>query len=198
MTYIPKTSDAAVKKATGKTWQQWFALLDKTGAKKLPHKEIARLLYHRHFGGAPRGGRSFAPDVAQRSGWWSQMITVEYERARGLRAVNQTSTGFNVSVHGTFPVPLSRLFSAWRQIAGKEKLVEATVRPNKVIRYRRAEGKPLYNAMFASKGPHASRIGIEAWRLQRAADVEKQRRKWKSVLKKLERQLEHRLTAPTS
>ena len=35
-------SSASVKKATGKTWREWLALLDHAGAANLPHKEIAR------------------------------------------------------------------------------------------------------------------------------------------------------------
>ena len=35
----------AVKKATGKTWDEWFILLDRLGAGKMEHKLIARLLY---------------------------------------------------------------------------------------------------------------------------------------------------------
>ena len=36
-------SEEAVRKATGKTWQQWGRLLDKDGCKTMPHKEIAEL-----------------------------------------------------------------------------------------------------------------------------------------------------------
>ena len=39
-----KISDAAVRKATGKSWDEWFAVLDSEGADALPHKQIARLL----------------------------------------------------------------------------------------------------------------------------------------------------------
>ena len=30
-------SDEAVKAKTGKTWKQWFAILDKAGAKQMTH-----------------------------------------------------------------------------------------------------------------------------------------------------------------
>ena len=67
--YIPGMSDAAVKAKTGKDWAGWFGALDKAGAANLNHPQIARLLHEKH-------------GVA---GWWSQMVTVEYELARGLR-----------------------------------------------------------------------------------------------------------------
>ncbi|MDQ5977623.1 MAG: hypothetical protein QG602_595, partial [Verrucomicrobiota bacterium] len=56
-------SSAAVKKATGRTWAEWFAVLDKAGAAKLPHKEIALRLQRTH----------------RLADWWGQMVTVGYE-----------------------------------------------------------------------------------------------------------------------
>ncbi len=50
MSYTPKTSDAAVKKATGKTWGQWFTLLDKAGGRRMKHIDIARLLHKKYLG----------------------------------------------------------------------------------------------------------------------------------------------------
>ena len=41
-------SDAAVRRATGKSWTQWFAALDKAKANTLSHKQIAGLLYEKH------------------------------------------------------------------------------------------------------------------------------------------------------
>jgi hypothetical protein len=74
-------SSAAVHKATGRTWEEWLPLLDKTGAKKLPHREIAEVV---------------AGKFAVRP-WWSQMVTVGYEQARGLREKHQTAKGYQVS-----------------------------------------------------------------------------------------------------
>ena len=75
-------SSAAVKKATGKTWREWLALLDKAQADKLPHKDIARWLQEKH----------------RLADWWGQMVTVGYEQARGLRLKHQKPDGFEISV----------------------------------------------------------------------------------------------------
>jgi len=40
-----RSSDEAVKAKTGKVWAEWFRILDKAGAKKWPHKEIAAYLH---------------------------------------------------------------------------------------------------------------------------------------------------------
>src|SRR5260221_118779 len=89
-------SDAAVKKATGKTWAEGFRLLDEAGAVTQKHADIVKLL----------------PDEV--GDWWRQMVTVSYERARSLRAVHQKCTGeFASAVSKTFNVPIETLFEAW-------------------------------------------------------------------------------------
>jgi hypothetical protein len=180
--YKPKTSDEAVEKATGKKWGAWFSILDRAGAKRMAHIDIARHVYDGYLG---KKNTKLAPDVAKKGGWWSQMVTVEYERSRGLRQINQTSTGFNVSVHGTFDVPVSKLFTAWQKVAKKNGLVESTVHKNKIIRYKSEKGNPMHVAAFTPKGPRKSRIGFEVMRLPKPSEVEKQRTKWKKEIAKL-------------
>ena len=65
----PSMSDEAVESKTGKTWSRWFKHLDAAGAKKMTHQEIVAHLHDQH----------------QVRPWWTQMITVTYEQARGLR-----------------------------------------------------------------------------------------------------------------
>lgn len=92
-----RVSDAAVKSATGKTWPQWYAALDRLGAKTMTHREIARMLQERGL---------------IDSGWWCQMVTTGYEYARQKRVVGKTlSAGFEIGVQKTLPVPPERLWS---------------------------------------------------------------------------------------
>jgi hypothetical protein len=37
-----RISDESVLKATGRSWNEWYSILNKAGAKKMEHKEIAR------------------------------------------------------------------------------------------------------------------------------------------------------------
>ena len=86
----PRISDAAVRKATGKSWDEWFAVLDSEGADALPHKQIARLLNDKSY-------------IA--SSWWCQTVTVAYEYARGKRVLGRTeSVGFEIGVQKTLPL----------------------------------------------------------------------------------------------
>src|ERR1700677_4604156 len=89
-----KISDEVVKAKTGKELDAWFRILDAAGAKKLPHKEIAQYLR----------------DKEKVPSWWSQMITVEYERARGLRKMFQKAGGtFAASASRTLGAPLGKV-----------------------------------------------------------------------------------------
>lgn len=123
-------SDEAVAAKTGHTWAEWFRILDAAGARKLPHRDIARLLH----------GKYKVPS------WWAQMVTVEYERARGLRAVHQTAAGFVASVSRTFDASAGALFHAWsdarlrRRWLGVAKFTVTTARRNKSLRMAWPDG----------------------------------------------------------
>ena len=76
-------SDATSRARTGHGLDHWFAVLDAFGAVDQGHTAAARHLY----------------DVHHVPGWYAQGITVAYERARGVRAVNQRRDGaYEVSV----------------------------------------------------------------------------------------------------
>lgn len=92
-------SDGAVRAKTGRTWEQWFDVLDAAGAESMEHPAIAKWL--RSEQGVPL--------------WWSQMITGEYEKARGRRVRNQMPDGFQISVSRTLSVPLEKAWSALSQ-----------------------------------------------------------------------------------
>ena len=104
-THIPSTSDAAVKAKTGRDWATWFELLDRSGAHKLKHKQITELLTGKHA----------VPN------WWSQMVTVEYERARGLRARHEKADGFSVSVSKTVATTLGNLYETTADATKRKK-----------------------------------------------------------------------------
>lgn len=75
---------------TGRTWRAWVTLLDDLGATEMSHRDIARWVDDNHDFGS----------------WWSQTVTVGYERIRGLRAVGQRSDGtFTANKSRTLPFP---------------------------------------------------------------------------------------------
>jgi len=90
-------ADDSMRRATGKGHAEWFALLDAWDATDHNHTEIARWLSETH----------------EISGWWTQNVTVAYERARGMRARHQMADGFSVSVTRTIAVDPERAVAAF-------------------------------------------------------------------------------------
>lgn len=89
-------SARSVQEATGRDWTGWFEVLDAAGASSWSHRDIAAWLGREH-------GAAVSP-------WWQQSVTVAYEQARGLRAVGQTSRGFQVAVQRTLPAAVERVW----------------------------------------------------------------------------------------
>ncbi len=103
----PSLTDKTVKKATGKGWNDWFAILKQEEADQLIHKDIARLL----------------TDKYKIDGWWAQSITVEFERYLGRRQVGQVKSGtFQTAVSKTMPGNLDQVFDLWLEaVKGAEE-----------------------------------------------------------------------------
>lgn len=177
-TYVPNMSDAAVKAKTGKDWAGWFGALDKAGATKLKHPQIAHLLHEKH--GVP--------------GWWCQMVTVEYELARGLRVRHQTATGFSVSASKTIETTLSALYTATSSAAKRKQwfpkgaLEVSSQTKNKYFRGAWS-GARLEIGFYAKEGGKAQ-IAIQLNKLTKRADVDRERAAWKAALQKLQQLLE--------
>jgi hypothetical protein len=109
-------SDDKVSAKTGRTWQEWTRVLDADGAANMPHGEIAALVSGTHGVGS----------------WWSQTVTVGYERIKGLRERGQRRDGaYEAGKTKTFDAPVKTLFDAWASDTSRRrwlKGVKTTVR----------------------------------------------------------------------
>jgi uncharacterized protein YndB with AHSA1/START domain len=167
-------SDAAVRRATGKTWGEWLAELDKLGARQLPHKAIAQLL----------SVRLGVPD------WWSQMVTVGYERALGRRAVNQKSDGFAASVSRTISAAAEKAFDAWIDPELRKRWLPETVavrsaRRPRSLRISWSDGARTVAVFITSAGERKSRVQIEQGKLKSKKEVEQAKDAWAERLEAL-------------
>lgn len=170
----PRMSDEAVKAKTGKTWQEWFSLLDLAGARKMSHQEIVKLLNSKH-------------DVGP---WWCQMVTVNYEQQRGLRAAHQRPDGYQISVSRTLDVSVAQLFkafaseksrSAWLQ----EELKVRKTNPNKSMRATWKDGKTSLEINFYPKPNDRSQVVVQHGKLPNAAAAAKMKTYWAKALERL-------------
>ncbi len=168
----PIMTDAGIKAKTGKDWAYWYGALDKAGAAKLDHRGIVAVL---------NGKMKLGP-------WWGQMIAVSYERAKGIRAVNQKCDGeFSVSVTKVMPVGLTELFTAATDAKTRKKwfppgrFVETSNTKNKYWRGKWKKDGRLEVGFYA-KGPGRAQIAVQSNKLSGSDAVDAERAAWKKAL----------------
>jgi hypothetical protein len=158
-------SDAAVKKATGRDWIDWVKILD---AAERPHREIAK----------------YVSSIGT-SDWWSQMVTVGYERIRGLRDRGQRRGGaYEANKSRTFQVPVSRLFDVFakprvrvRWLPGR--ITVRTADPHRNTRMSMSmEDGTLVHLGFTSKGESKSTVAIRHSKLADRSAAENSKAWW--------------------
>lgn len=174
------TSDLVIASRTGRSWSEWFALLDAWGAADRPHPEIARWLNAEH--GV--------------SGWWAQELTVGYEIAIGRRRPGQRPDGYEISVSKTFAAPVERLFEAFvgeaertRWLPGVSMKVR-TATPYRTARFDWGDGATRVAVGFRAKADSRSSIALAHHRFKDAETAERQRSLWRERLGALQRLLE--------
>lgn len=166
-------SDASVQAKSGKSWAEWVRLLDAAGATEKPHRDIVALL-------SAEGLES----------WWAQMVTVGYERVRGLRERGQRREGtYEANKSRTFAVPVERLFEAFTNARLRKKWldVKVTVRsatPHKYVRMIWDDGTPV-QVGFLSKGDAKSSVAIQHEKLPDKAAAAAIKTKWSGCFDRL-------------
>jgi len=172
--------DDRVVKATGHGFNHWFKVLDAFDARAKGHTASAAHLRNDH------GVR----------GWHAQMITVEYERARGLRSKNQSCAGdFQVgvsrAVNGSIEDVVAVLSgTAWIGDVDPDlalafpKPAKFVVKAPKTAKLRYKWGpSPVEIRITARKG--GSTVVADTIKLADAAQVERRRAQWKQALELL-------------
>jgi hypothetical protein len=174
-----RSTDEAVKAKTGKIWAEWFKILDKAGAKKWPHKEIAAYLQEKQKVPA----------------WWSQMVSVGYEHERGLRQKFQKCDGeFSAGGSRTIVVPLAKAYAAWtdeklrKQWLPGAKLEITTATPGKYVRGKWDEDTRL-SVGFYSRGSDKTQVAVDHSKLANSKECAKMKSYWFNALNRLEKAL---------
>ena len=169
-------SSDAVARRTGKSWAQWFQLLDAAGAAELDHKGIVAVLAQRHGVGP----------------WWQQMVTSAYEQARGKRETVAADEGFQVDIVKTFELPLAKLFRFWSEPAERNKWLaddrfsihKATA--SKSIRARWGRGVSRIDVDFLDKGAGKSQVTVQHNRIESPDAAEQMKAYWAKKISALE------------
>jgi hypothetical protein len=170
-------SEEAVRAKTGRGWDAWFSLLDDADAATLPHREIVALAAEH---GAPP--------------WWAQMVTVAYERARGLRQRHERPDGYAVSVSRTFAAPIERVFDAWDDSAQRPQwladpgLKVRRTTPPKSLRLTWPDGSAV-DLYLTARSAEKTQLALNHRKLTAQEDVAAMRAFWRAQLDALGRHL---------
>ena len=172
----PVVSEAALVEATGKGWDAWFAILDRWGGTSHSHIEIARYL----------------ADEQQVPMWWTQTITVSYERARGMRVKYQRPDGvFAVSSSKTIAAPVADVYRAVVDDDRRSewltdgKMMLRTVAEAKAAHFDWEAGPTRVHVWFVDKGAVKTTVAVEHERLDGADEADLAKTAWAARLKGL-------------
>jgi uncharacterized protein YndB with AHSA1/START domain len=175
------TSEEAVRGATGRGYDEWFALLDELDANARRHGEIAAWLTGEHG----------------IDNWWAQTIAVEYEPGAGMRPPGGGRNGmFTVSASKTVAVPVERLFEAFVDAELCERwlrgavLRERTSQPGRAARFDWEDGATRVNVGFTAKGEAKSQVAPAHERLPDAEAAEEAKAYWRERMAALKALLE--------
>jgi uncharacterized protein YndB with AHSA1/START domain len=170
----PTISDEAVAAKTGKSWKQWFAILDREGARKKSHREIVAVLSRKHVAGT----------------WWQQMVAVSYEQAKGLRAKHEKPEGFQITRSKTIAAAVGDVFEAWGNARRRaqwlpgSKLTIRKATENKTLRITWGDGTMIEVGLFP-KGAAKTQIAVQHGKLATARAAAAQKVFWGEALGRL-------------
>lgn len=160
---------------SGKSWAAWVRVLDADNAMKLSHTDIARIVHEKHGVGE----------------WWSQSVTVGYERIRGLREKGQRRSGrFDASKSKTLPVPAKVAFDAFvdgrtrrKWLGGVEVTIRKATSP-KSVRIGMPDGS-IVAVWITAKGEKCA-VGVQADNLPTREEANTRKAFWTEKLAALE------------
>ncbi len=146
--------------------------LDHYGAEQMSHTDIARLVHEKW----------------KVDGWWSQSVTVGYERIKGLRAIGQRRDGsFEAGKSRTFNVPVTTLFDAWADANVRKRWLDSaavkvrTATSPKSMRLGWSDGS-IVAVGFMSKGRGKSSVSLAHTKLPDRESVDRFKKYWSERL----------------
>jgi len=174
-------STDAVARRTGKTWDDWFEVLDSAGAQNLDQRGIIAILAQKHGIGP----------------WWQQMIAVGYESLRAKADKPAVSDGFQISKSCTLDAPLTRVFRLWNDPGERarwlsdERFVVRGATTDRVIRARWGKGNSHVAVSFSEKSGKTE-VSVEHHQIESRSAAEQMKAYWAKKLGLLDEALQDR------
>jgi uncharacterized protein YndB with AHSA1/START domain len=190
----PVTNEAA-KAATGKTLDQWYAILDAQDGLKQGRRAVNNWLYEQKV-----------------DPWWCTTIAVEYEKHHDVRKKDGHYEGYFICSTKTIAAPVSEVFAAWSNndklsqwfgAATKAEVKDGgsyankdgdkgtfqRVRSNKDLRLSfenpAFSGPSLVDVQFQDKGKGKTGLLVNHSRIQTRAEADGLRAAWAAALDQL-------------
>jgi hypothetical protein len=173
-------SEDAMVRGSGRDHAAWFAILDAWRASERRHGEIAAWLQEAHGVG----------------GWWAQAITVDYERARGMRSRHQMGDGFSVSASKTIAADGATLLAAFTDEAIRRRWLAGasmTPRPTRAAWTARFDWHDPTSRVVVTvdpKGPAKATVSVQHEKLPDAATADAHKVAWRGWLGRLKGEIE--------
>ena len=167
-------SDASIQKRTGCTWEKWVWALDHARAYEWSHRAIAE----------------YVSKAYKTGDWWSQAVTVGYERIKGLRDIGQRRGGaYEANKSKTIAAPAPAVYRAFADSRVRRKWlpgVNVTIRkstPGKSVRMTWQDGTSV-EVWLTPKGAKTS-TAVTHTKLSGKEDADARRRYWGEKLNAL-------------
>jgi uncharacterized protein YndB with AHSA1/START domain len=164
-------STDAVARRTGKTWDDWFEVLDSAGAATLDQRGIIAILAQKHGIGP----------------WWQQMIAVGYESLRAKSDKPALADGFQISETCTLRAPISRVFKLWNDASERarwladDRFVVKSATPGKALRARWGKGNSQVAVSFSEKAGKTE-VAVEHQQIESRTAADQMKAYWQKKL----------------
>ncbi|MGD9488658.1 MAG: SRPBCC domain-containing protein [Calditrichaceae bacterium] len=172
-----RLSEETVLNKTGKTWDEWFHILDSAEADSMDHKDIAAYLNSYHEVGP----------------WWAQMLTVTYEQARGIRKPHEKPDGFEISKSKTINAPPEKLFDAWNNPELRSQWLSGTspeirtANPYSTLRFQWIDRKSIVSVNLYPRKNGKCQVVVQHSKLRNSDEAKKMKDFWSERLEDLKK-----------
>jgi hypothetical protein len=171
-------STDAVARRTGKTWDDWFEVLDNAGAATLDQRGIIAILAQKHGIGP----------------WWQQMIAVGYESIVRKSDKPPAPDGFQINSSCTLDAPLKSVFRLWNDAGERarwladDRFVVRSTTGEKSIRARWGKGTSQVAVSFVEKSGRTE-VSVEHLQIESRDAADQMKAYWAKKLGLLDRAL---------
>lgn len=166
-----RPGDAVILARTGKTWREWFVLLNAAGAERSARKKVIA-----------------ANTTAKPS--WRDLVLIAYELEATKREQYSRPGGYEVSVSRTVNVPVAVLFANWADRSlrerwlGKRNLASRESVLNQSMEIGWEDGESWLSVRFKSLDAHRSRVAVKHHRLPQR-QISNMKEFWRDALDEL-------------